>query len=105
MAARAHDAAEALPAVDDDLLIGSVRDRAGEPDAAQQRPNCRRYRRYPDIRPRPAPPLVAHAPRMRRKLYFFVATFFSICLNHANSRPKSSTERRQEFERNCVRKQ
>ncbi|MBR8365787.1 hypothetical protein KDW55_20925 [Burkholderia sp. AU19243] len=36
---------------------------------------------------------------------FVVATFFSICSNHAGGNPKSSTERRQEFERNYVRKQ
>ncbi|WP_249185740.1 hypothetical protein [Burkholderia ambifaria] len=126
MAARAHDAAQALPAVDDYLLIGSVRDRAGEPDAAQQRPNCRRHRRYPNIRPRPAPPVVAHASRMDREFYFFCCHVLftlleplhlpeqteqrqadpSLCSGNANNCPKrSSTEWRPEFESKYARKQ
>ncbi len=126
VAARAHDAAQALPAVDDYLLIGSVRDRAGEPDAAQQRPNCRRHRRYPDIRPRPAPPVVAHAPRMDREFYFFCCHVLftlleplhlpeqteqrqadpSLCSGNANNCPKSSsTEWHPEFESKYARKQ
>ncbi len=126
VAARAHDAAQALPAVDDYLLIGSVRDRAGEPDAAQQRPNGRRHRRYPNIRPRPAPPVVAHAPRMDREFYFFCCHVLftlleplhlpeqteqrqadpSLCSGNANNCPKrSSTEWRSEFESKYARKQ
>jgi len=126
VAARAHDAAQALPAVDDYLLIGSVRDRAGEPDAAQQRPNCRRHRRYPNIRPRPAPPVVAHASRMDREFYFFCCHVLftlleplhlpeqteqrqadpSLCSGNANNCPKrSSTEWRPEFESKYARKQ